>query len=84
MAEAKAAAAEAKAAAAEADRAAAQREAEAAHRRVRHRVYSHDGPIRRWKRRYILTMDQSDAGNPGIYWGDDCTLAVIGTGGPVK
>eukprot|EP00976_Prorocentrum_cordatum_P112760 1195588-Prorocentrum_minimum.AAC.3 len=23
------------------------------------RVYSHDGPIRRRKRRYILTMDQS-------------------------
>eukprot|EP00959_Pyramimonas_sp_CCMP1952_P221587 4632370-Pyramimonas_sp.AAC.1 len=26
-------------------------------------VYSHDGPISRRKRRYILTMDQSDAGS---------------------
>eukprot|EP00976_Prorocentrum_cordatum_P097195 1190895-Prorocentrum_minimum.AAC.4 len=30
-------------------------------------VYSHDGPIRRRKRGYILTMDQSDAGSVGIF-----------------
>eukprot|EP00959_Pyramimonas_sp_CCMP1952_P126098 2636855-Pyramimonas_sp.AAC.1 len=30
-------------------------------------VYSHDGPIRRKKRRYILTMEQSDARHAGIF-----------------
>eukprot|EP00959_Pyramimonas_sp_CCMP1952_P000671 13083-Pyramimonas_sp.AAC.1 len=30
------------------------------------KVYSHDGPIRRRKRRYILMTDQSDAGSAGI------------------
>eukprot|EP00976_Prorocentrum_cordatum_P033845 688894-Prorocentrum_minimum.AAC.1 len=30
------------------------------------RVYSHDGPNRRRKRRYILTTDQSDAGSAGL------------------
>eukprot|EP00976_Prorocentrum_cordatum_P115433 1196010-Prorocentrum_minimum.AAC.1 len=30
-------------------------------------VYSHAGPIRRRKRRYILTPDQSDAGSAGIF-----------------
>eukprot|EP00959_Pyramimonas_sp_CCMP1952_P434580 9099841-Pyramimonas_sp.AAC.1 len=30
-------------------------------------VYSHDGPIRRGKHGYILTMDQSDEGNMGIF-----------------
>eukprot|EP00959_Pyramimonas_sp_CCMP1952_P472683 9500455-Pyramimonas_sp.AAC.1 len=29
--------------------------------------YSHDGPIRRRKRGYILTMDPSDAGSAGIF-----------------
>eukprot|EP00959_Pyramimonas_sp_CCMP1952_P006937 144821-Pyramimonas_sp.AAC.1 len=29
------------------------------------RVYSHEGPIKRRKRGYILTKDQSDAGNAG-------------------
>eukprot|EP00959_Pyramimonas_sp_CCMP1952_P275315 5754910-Pyramimonas_sp.AAC.1 len=29
-------------------------------------VYSHDGPIRRRKHGYILTTDQSDAGNMDI------------------
>eukprot|EP00959_Pyramimonas_sp_CCMP1952_P232412 4856839-Pyramimonas_sp.AAC.1 len=29
--------------------------------------YSHDGPIRRRTRGYILTTDQSDAGSVGIY-----------------
>eukprot|EP00959_Pyramimonas_sp_CCMP1952_P049401 1031970-Pyramimonas_sp.AAC.1 len=28
---------------------------------------SHDGPIRRGRRRYILTTDQSDAGSVGIF-----------------
>eukprot|EP00959_Pyramimonas_sp_CCMP1952_P264955 5540440-Pyramimonas_sp.AAC.1 len=32
------------------------------------RVYSHDGPIRRRKRGYIPTMDQSDAGSVSIYY----------------
>eukprot|EP00976_Prorocentrum_cordatum_P062233 1176641-Prorocentrum_minimum.AAC.1 len=31
------------------------------------RVYSHGGPIRRRKRGYILTGDQSDAGSAGIF-----------------
>eukprot|EP00959_Pyramimonas_sp_CCMP1952_P259237 5419605-Pyramimonas_sp.AAC.1 len=31
------------------------------------RVYSHDGPIGRRTHRYILTMDQSDAGRTGIF-----------------
>eukprot|EP00976_Prorocentrum_cordatum_P010887 218830-Prorocentrum_minimum.AAC.6 len=31
------------------------------------RAYSHDGPIGCRKRRYILTMDQSDAGSAGIF-----------------
>eukprot|EP00976_Prorocentrum_cordatum_P090858 1188282-Prorocentrum_minimum.AAC.1 len=31
------------------------------------RVYSHNGPIRRSKRGYILTTDQSDAGSAGIF-----------------
>eukprot|EP00959_Pyramimonas_sp_CCMP1952_P350739 7348366-Pyramimonas_sp.AAC.1 len=31
------------------------------------RVYSHDGPIIRRKRGYILTTDHSDAGNAGIF-----------------
>eukprot|EP00976_Prorocentrum_cordatum_P118099 1196411-Prorocentrum_minimum.AAC.4 len=31
------------------------------------RVYSHDGPIRRRRRGYILTTDQSDAGGAGIF-----------------
>eukprot|EP00976_Prorocentrum_cordatum_P062787 1176855-Prorocentrum_minimum.AAC.3 len=31
------------------------------------RVYSHDGPIGRRKRGYILTTDQSDAGGAGIF-----------------
>eukprot|EP00959_Pyramimonas_sp_CCMP1952_P239472 5004849-Pyramimonas_sp.AAC.1 len=30
-------------------------------------VYSHDGPIRRGRHRYIPTMDQSDAGGAGIF-----------------
>eukprot|EP00959_Pyramimonas_sp_CCMP1952_P089383 1869740-Pyramimonas_sp.AAC.1 len=30
-------------------------------------VYSHDGPIRRNTRGYILTTDQSDAGRAGIF-----------------
>eukprot|EP00959_Pyramimonas_sp_CCMP1952_P183422 3835103-Pyramimonas_sp.AAC.1 len=30
-------------------------------------IYSHDGPIRRKKRRYILTADQSDARRAGIF-----------------
>eukprot|EP00976_Prorocentrum_cordatum_P084313 1185607-Prorocentrum_minimum.AAC.1 len=30
-------------------------------------VYSHDGPIRRRKHGYILTMDQSDAKSAGIF-----------------
>eukprot|EP00959_Pyramimonas_sp_CCMP1952_P129564 2709358-Pyramimonas_sp.AAC.1 len=30
-------------------------------------VYSHDGPIRRRKRGYIPTMDQSYAGSMGIF-----------------
>eukprot|EP00976_Prorocentrum_cordatum_P100921 1192418-Prorocentrum_minimum.AAC.3 len=30
-------------------------------------VYSHGGPIRHRKRRYILTTDQSDAGSAGIF-----------------
>eukprot|EP00976_Prorocentrum_cordatum_P084622 1185740-Prorocentrum_minimum.AAC.2 len=30
-------------------------------------VYSHGRPIRRRKRRYILTADQSDAGSAGIF-----------------
>eukprot|EP00976_Prorocentrum_cordatum_P112292 1195508-Prorocentrum_minimum.AAC.7 len=29
------------------------------------RIYSHDGPIGHRKRRYILTMDQSDTGSAG-------------------
>eukprot|EP00959_Pyramimonas_sp_CCMP1952_P308452 6455354-Pyramimonas_sp.AAC.1 len=29
-------------------------------------VHSHDGPIGRRARRYVLTMDQSDAGRAGI------------------
>ena len=55
------------------------------------RVCSQGGPIRRRRRVYILTADQSDAGGAGIFsrrtkglWGVECTLAVIGTGGPVK
>eukprot|EP00976_Prorocentrum_cordatum_P009141 182463-Prorocentrum_minimum.AAC.1 len=31
------------------------------------RVYSHDEPIRRWKRGYILTTNPSDAGSAGIF-----------------
>eukprot|EP00959_Pyramimonas_sp_CCMP1952_P246285 5147621-Pyramimonas_sp.AAC.1 len=31
------------------------------------RVYSHDGPIRRRKRGYIITMDQSDTLSAGIF-----------------
>eukprot|EP00976_Prorocentrum_cordatum_P036122 735000-Prorocentrum_minimum.AAC.1 len=31
------------------------------------RVYSHDGPIGRRKRGYVLTTDQSDAGHVGIF-----------------
>eukprot|EP00976_Prorocentrum_cordatum_P041654 844633-Prorocentrum_minimum.AAC.1 len=31
------------------------------------RVYSHGGPIRCRKHRYILTADQSYAGNAGIF-----------------
>eukprot|EP00959_Pyramimonas_sp_CCMP1952_P196580 4110201-Pyramimonas_sp.AAC.1 len=30
-------------------------------------VYSHDGPIRRGKRGFILTTDQSDTGSAGIF-----------------
>eukprot|EP00959_Pyramimonas_sp_CCMP1952_P344948 7224398-Pyramimonas_sp.AAC.1 len=32
-------------------------------------IYSHDGPIRRRKRGYILLTDQSDAGSVGIFSG---------------
>eukprot|EP00959_Pyramimonas_sp_CCMP1952_P165304 3455553-Pyramimonas_sp.AAC.4 len=32
------------------------------------RVYSHDGPIRRNRRGYILMMDQSDAGSTGTFY----------------
>eukprot|EP00976_Prorocentrum_cordatum_P070915 1180118-Prorocentrum_minimum.AAC.1 len=31
------------------------------------KVYSHGGPIRRRKRKYILTADQSDTGSAGIF-----------------
>eukprot|EP00959_Pyramimonas_sp_CCMP1952_P314214 6577512-Pyramimonas_sp.AAC.2 len=31
------------------------------------RVYSHDGPIIRRRRGYILTRDLSDAGSAGIF-----------------
>eukprot|EP00976_Prorocentrum_cordatum_P032643 664712-Prorocentrum_minimum.AAC.1 len=31
------------------------------------RVYSHDGPVRRRKRRYTRTTDLSDAGSAGIF-----------------
>eukprot|EP00976_Prorocentrum_cordatum_P026479 537585-Prorocentrum_minimum.AAC.1 len=31
------------------------------------KVYSHNRPIRRRKRGYILTIDQSDAGSGGIF-----------------
>eukprot|EP00959_Pyramimonas_sp_CCMP1952_P261342 5463851-Pyramimonas_sp.AAC.1 len=36
------------------------------------RAYSHDGPSRRRKCGYILTLDQSDAGSAGVFsrWTD--------------
>eukprot|EP00959_Pyramimonas_sp_CCMP1952_P121556 2541705-Pyramimonas_sp.AAC.1 len=51
------------------------------------RVYSHDGPIRRRKRGYILAMDRSDAGSAGIFsrWTNQTQVArVRSPSGPKK
>eukprot|EP00959_Pyramimonas_sp_CCMP1952_P308765 6461883-Pyramimonas_sp.AAC.5 len=42
------------------------------------RVYSHDGPIRRINRGYILTMDRSDAGSAGIFCARRAEVCVRG------
>eukprot|EP00976_Prorocentrum_cordatum_P065602 1177969-Prorocentrum_minimum.AAC.3 len=49
--------------------------------------YSHDGPIRRRERGYILTMDQSDVGSVGIFsrWTNQMQDAqVYSHDGPIR